>query len=173
MKDSLDAPLFTVDLKKSEPGTYDFGYIDASKYTGDITYVDVDDSQGYWGFAASGYTVGDGSTTSLTINGIADTGTTLMMLPDSLVNDYYSSVSGATDSPSVGGWVFSCDADLPDLSIIIGGVAFTVPGSYLNYAPVSSTRKSLCHDIKESVLTLDRMLWRSTIRCRCRYHYLW
>jgi hypothetical protein len=33
IKDSLKMPLFTVALKKNATGTYDFGYIDNSKYT--------------------------------------------------------------------------------------------------------------------------------------------
>jgi aspergillopepsin I len=50
----LSENLFAVDLKKGAPGSYDFGFIDSSKYTGDITYTDVDSSQGFWGFTSSG-----------------------------------------------------------------------------------------------------------------------
>jgi aspergillopepsin I len=35
----LEAPVFTADLKKGAPGSYDFGFIDLSKYYGDITWV--------------------------------------------------------------------------------------------------------------------------------------
>ena len=35
----LPANLFTVDLKKGAPGSYDFGFIDSTKLTGSITYV--------------------------------------------------------------------------------------------------------------------------------------
>jgi len=31
--------VFTADLKKGIPGTYDFGFIDDSKFNGEITYV--------------------------------------------------------------------------------------------------------------------------------------
>lgn len=133
----LTTNVFTADLKKGQPGTYNFGYIDNGAYTGDITYTDVDSSQGFWGFTADGYSVGD-SQTSDSIQGIADTGTTLLLLPDDVVQNYYSQVSGAQDDSSQGGYVFDCNADLPDFSVSIGGASFTVPGSYMNLSPVSS-----------------------------------
>ena len=52
VKSQLDAPLFAVTLKHQAPGSYDFGFIDHSKYTGDLTYADVDSSQGFWMFDA-------------------------------------------------------------------------------------------------------------------------
>lgn len=77
--------------------------------------------------------------TSTTITGIADTGTTLLMLPDAVVNDYYAQVSDAEDSTQEGGWVFPCDAALPDFSFAVGDGYFTVPGAYINWTPVDST----------------------------------
>lgn len=70
VKSQLDAPLFAVTLKHNAPGSYDFGYIDDEKYTGNITYTDVDSSRGFWGFTASGYGVGDSGVNSESINGI-------------------------------------------------------------------------------------------------------
>ena len=50
------------------PGTYDFGTIDSSKYTGTITYIDVDTANGFWEFTGSGYAVGGGSFVSSSID---------------------------------------------------------------------------------------------------------
>jgi hypothetical protein len=50
------------------PGTYDFGTIDSSKYTGTITYIDVDTDNGFWEFTGSGYAVGSGSFISSSID---------------------------------------------------------------------------------------------------------
>lgn len=50
---TLDEPLFTATLKAGAPGSYDFGYIDDSKYSGSISYVPVDFSQGFWQFDVS------------------------------------------------------------------------------------------------------------------------
>ena len=69
VKSQLDAPLFAVTLKHNSPGSYDFGYVDSSKYTGSLTYTDVDDSQGFWMFTADGYKIGSSSGGS--ISGIA------------------------------------------------------------------------------------------------------
>ena len=66
---------------------------------------------------------------------IADTGTTLIYLPDSLVSAYYAQVAGNDYSTYDGGYIFPCTSTLPSLSIAIGGTYHTVPGSYLNYAP--------------------------------------
>jgi Eukaryotic aspartyl protease len=71
IKSSLADPVFAVDLKHGSPGSYDFGFIDSSKYSGSITYVTVDTSQGFWEFTASGYAIGSGSTRSSSIDAIA------------------------------------------------------------------------------------------------------
>lgn len=279
---NLDQPVFTADLKHDTDGSYNFGYIDSTAYTGDIYYVNLYNAtssySGYWSFQSTGYAVGDGSTsttsaststsgtgstgtssglgsatttttgssgsdsgsdsgsspfgsssggsssygpgggyggsgnaygsglsedeieneisdelssdwsswfkrlvrkeksearsapptrqhagsstssrsvvpassssntekravtlTSTTITGIADTGTTLLMLPDEVVSAYYSQVSDAEDSETEGGYVFSCDQTLPDFTFAVGDGQITVPGDYINWAPVDTT----------------------------------
>lgn len=54
VKSSLPSPIFAVTLKKGKAGTYDFGYIDSSKYTGSITYTAVNNANGFWEFTTSG-----------------------------------------------------------------------------------------------------------------------
>ena len=131
----LNQNVFTADLKKGEPGTYDFGFIDSSKYTGDITYTAVDNSQGFWEFTGTGYGVGSGDFQSTSIDAIADTGTTLILVDDSIVSAYYGQVDGASYDSSQGGYTFSCDATLPDFIVGIEDTQFTVPGSFINFAP--------------------------------------
>ena len=134
---NLESPLFAVDLKKGQPGSYDFGFIDDSKYTGEITYTPVDNSQGFWGFTSTGYKVGDGDAQDATINAIADTGTSLILLEDDIVSAYWTAVDGAQNSDTEGGYVFPCDSTLPDFAIQIEGYSAVVPGSFINYAPAS------------------------------------
>ncbi|KAL1628433.1 hypothetical protein SLS54_002006 [Diplodia seriata] len=121
------------------PLAYDFGGIIESRYTGDIAYVDVDTTNGFWEFQPSGFAVGDGETqTSLSIDAIADTGTTLLYLPEDVVSAYYEQVQDAEYSSNYGGYIFPCSADLPSFSLIIGDAKRTVSGDYINYAPAGS-----------------------------------
>ncbi|KAI1433345.1 aspartic peptidase domain-containing protein [Xylaria sp. CBS 124048] len=131
----LDRPVFTADLKYHAAGTYDFGIINPSKYTGSISYVKVDGSLGYW--------VHDARVNGQSVTGIADTGTTLLLLPSAIVDNYYGKVNGSKLDPSQGGYVFPCNAKLPDLTFSPGNVKITVPGKYLNYAPIDA-RASAC-----------------------------
>ncbi|KAF2845954.1 aspartic protease PEP1 [Plenodomus tracheiphilus IPT5] len=138
VKSQLAAPLFAVNLKYHAAGTYDFGHIDTSKYTGAITWVNADNSQGFWGISATAYGVGS-TTTKRAISGILDTGTTLIYVNAAIVKAYYAKVSGAKLDSTQGGYVFPCSATLPNFSITVGGVAQVVPGKYVNYAPVDSS----------------------------------
>ncbi|KAA8652692.1 hypothetical protein EYZ11_007965 [Aspergillus tanneri] len=142
VKSQLDSPLFAVTLKYHAPGTYDFGFIDKSKYTGEIAYAKVDNSQGFWQFTADGYGVGDGQTNSNSITGIADTGTTLILIDDTVVEDYYKNVDGAKQDQQAGGYVFPCSTELPNFTVVIGSYKAVVPGKHINYAPVQEGSQS-------------------------------
>ncbi|KIX97696.1 uncharacterized protein Z520_06474 [Fonsecaea multimorphosa CBS 102226] len=133
----LEQNVFTADLKKGAPGSYDFGFIDSSKYTGDITYTPVDNSNGFWEITGTGYQVGNGKFQSASIDAIADTGTTLLLMDDDIVSAYYDQVDGAEYDNSQGGYTFDCSADLPDFAVGIGSYHAVIPGSFMNYSPVS------------------------------------
>jgi hypoxanthine-guanine phosphoribosyltransferase len=122
------AAVFTANLKKGAPGTYTFGFINTASYTGSITYVSVITTNGFWEFNSNGYAIGSGSFVTLTIDGIVDTGTTLLFLPQSVVKTYYSQVSGAVLDNTQGGYTFPCAATLPNLVIGIGSYKAIVPG---------------------------------------------
>ena len=121
------------DLRPGAPGSYDFGFLDDTLYTGDIAYTPIDNSQGFWAFTpdsitSGGQQIGDDA-------GIADTGTTLILVSDATAQAYYANVQGATNDPNQGGWVFDCSATLPDFTLVINGYPATVPGSLVNFAP--------------------------------------
>jgi aspergillopepsin I len=114
-------------------------YVDSSKYTGAITYVPVDNSQGFWQFTAGGFSAGGNNATTGSLGtSIADTGTSLLYLPASAVKSYYSKVPGASLDQSQGGYTFPCKSTAPDFNVAIGGKTFTVPGSYIAYAPLTA-----------------------------------
>ena len=144
----LDA-VFAADLKAGEAGAYDFGQLDPAYSGSSITYTDVDNSQGFWSFQPDSVTVGSGSSQQAG-SGIADTGTTLMLLEDDIVEAYYSQVDGAQNDSQQGGYVFSCDAELPDFTVAVGGYSAVVPGSYIKYAPVDESGSSCFGGIQSS-----------------------
>ncbi|KAK5996749.1 Endothiapepsin [Cladobotryum mycophilum] len=138
-KSTLKSSLFTANLKHQQDGTYNFGYIDSSEYTGPLTYVPVDSSEGFWGFTASGYSVGSGRLSRTSISGIADTGTSLLLLPDNVVDSYYNSVQSAQFDDQQGGYTFDCSASLPSFNFGVGSSTITVSGDLLNYAPIDDS----------------------------------
>lgn len=139
----LDQNVFTVDLKKGQPGTYDFGFIDSSKYAGNITYTKVNTDNGFWEFTGTGYAIGTAAFKSSKIDAIADTGTTLLLMDDNIVSAYYGKVKGAQNSQNDGGYVFPCSTTLPNFTVGIGNFHAVIPGSYMNYAPASGNSKLL------------------------------
>jgi len=54
-----------------------------------------------------------------------------MLLPSAIVSNYYASVAGSSLSSTAGGYVFPCDATLPDFGVVIKGTTFTVPGAII------------------------------------------
>lgn len=84
--------------------------------------------------------MGSGAPSGTVGPAIADTGTTLLLVPDAVVKDYYSKVSGASYDSNQGGYTFPCSTKLRNFSVAIGGKTFVVPGSYINYAPASLTK---------------------------------
>lgn len=67
----MDSPLFAAYLPFKASGAYDFGAIDSSRYTGEVAYTNVDNSNGWWEFPSTSYKVGDKSFTSSGYTAIA------------------------------------------------------------------------------------------------------
>lgn len=61
-----------------------------------------------------------------------------MLLSDDVVQEYYGKVQGAKNDQQQGGWVFPCDAKLPDFTLSISGYNAVVPGKFMNYQAVGS-----------------------------------
>jgi Eukaryotic aspartyl protease len=140
----LSQPLFTANLKHGTLGAYEFGTIDQTAFTGSLTTVPVDSTQGFWSFSSTSASINGQSVTLPSGSAIADTGTSLMLVDDSLVQAYYSQVSGAMNSGSAGGVIFPCDAALPDLQVAVGdsGAMATISGSLMNFSTAGSDQNT-------------------------------
>lgn len=57
IKSSLKRPLFIVDLRTDGSGSYDFGFIDKSKYSGNITHVGINNTGGFWQLASPAFKI--------------------------------------------------------------------------------------------------------------------
>jgi aspergillopepsin I len=138
VKGALTEQVFTTTLKHNGSGTWDFGFIDHERYAGTLAYVTADTSRGYWEVPITGYYI---DTPGLTFQAIVDsalpaivdTATTLMLLPSSLVQDYYTHVRGASHNITEGGYVFPCSAKLPDMTLEVDhAIKLRIPGSSLS-----------------------------------------
>ncbi|KAI4271168.1 MAG: hypothetical protein LQ337_006203 [Flavoplaca oasis] len=141
-KASLSAPLFTANLKRGQPGSYTFGFINAAEHTSSITYVPVDSDKGFWGLTINGYAVGTAAFKTSSFKAVADTGTTLLFLPDTIVRAYYRSVRDSGYNYALGGYTYPCSVTLPSLTLGIGSYKAVIPGSYVTFQPVDS---ELCY----------------------------
>jgi hypothetical protein len=120
-------------------GNYNFGFIDPTEFSGPLTFIDINSTAGFWQFTASSYSVGTGGApVSTPHQAIADTGTTLLLLPAAIAQAYYAQVAGAANNSTVGGYVYPCTAALPDFTVQIGTYKAIVPGELIKFAPVDT-----------------------------------
>lgn len=156
--DSLDEPVFTALLRSDGVGEYEFGFVDHTKYQGDLINVTVDSSAGFWQFDSKYFIVGDGPLEQISSapTSIADSGTSLMLLAPEVVAAYYSQVAGAVYAAPSGGYVYPCNSQLPDFSVAVGpSYLATVPGSLINFSN-SGKNTTTGEDCK---FTMPLLLW--------------
>ena len=163
IRDRLARPVFTADLRRQAPGRYGFGFVDRGAYVGEMGFADVSPPDSvWWRFDAGGFQVGDGNGTTLgqepglgqkreeRWSTIADTGTSLLLAPLNVVREYYRHVRGAAYDREWAGWLFPCDAAMPDWSFFLSGSGNgtangtagykgTVPGRYMVYSRANGT----------------------------------
>ncbi|PHH88554.1 hypothetical protein CDD83_7372 [Cordyceps sp. RAO-2017] len=119
-------------------GSYNFGYIDTSQYTGDITYTPASSLLGFWQWTSTGYSVGDGAFNPVDIDSVADTGTSIVLLPAPIVRDYWDHVTGGHYDEDQKAYVFPCSSALPDLSFGVENATISIPGEYVRFGHAHS-----------------------------------
>ncbi|KAL4946366.1 hypothetical protein BDV06DRAFT_136836 [Aspergillus oleicola] len=165
---SLDEPVLGASLISDGVGEYEFGTVDKSKFKGDLVNATVDSADGFWKFESSFYRVGDGDLKhhEHAVDTIADTGTSLMLLDQAVVEEYYAEVEGAQFAASASGYIYPCDTDLPNLSIAVGpNHLATVPGSLINFSEVgtnTTTGDAVCYGGVQSNQGLDMQILGDT-----------
>lgn len=108
-------------------GTFGFGYIDESKYTGDIAYAAVNSTNGEWTWNSTGYAIGDGAFIDTPIRAFTDTGSSGIQLPGP-VYKAYTAAANVTDDLTT-----PCDVRPPDFHIGIANTRITVDGEHITY----------------------------------------
>jgi hypothetical protein len=100
-------------------------------------YADVDKSQGFWQIQSTSATI-NGETISRSGNtSIMDTGTTLCLVDDKLVDAVYKAIPGAKYDQSNQGYVFPSNTsadDLPDVQLAIGDAMVAFQKEDLGFA---------------------------------------
>jgi hypothetical protein len=126
-----EAELFTSWMgNKLEVSFFTFGYIDEKALQGQQpTYTPLDNSQGSWLFESSVASINGKQYDRSGNKAIADTGTTLCLVGDSLCERIYSAIPGAKQSSSQQGWIFPTPADLnslPKIALSVGNALFHI-----------------------------------------------
>ncbi|KAK2731602.1 hypothetical protein FQN57_003277 [Myotisia sp. PD_48] len=134
VKDKLDRPVFTSFLKHRGAGTFDFGFLDRSKYVGDITYVPVNSSRGMWETSFQSTLIGDQAVVS-EFSGLVDSGSSYILLPEAITKKYWESVPGTVFVTGYKMWKYPCAATLPNLTLHVKGYNAVIPGKHVQYRP--------------------------------------
>ncbi|KAF5021306.1 hypothetical protein F66182_6704 [Fusarium sp. NRRL 66182] len=140
VQNNLAVPVFTANLKKGTAGNYNFGYINQGEYSGVIHFAKVTKGSPWWQLNVEGFRIGRGAPWhKFNYSAIVDTGTTLLLLPNHIVEGYYRKVKGAKIDKDYGVWVFPCSSGLPHFYFGFGKYQGLVPGHYINYGRLTTT----------------------------------
>ncbi|KAG0193505.1 hypothetical protein DFQ28_004838 [Apophysomyces sp. BC1034] len=124
-----DEPIFGVFLGKASEGggggEYVFGGYNSSHVDGELTGIEVDNSDGFYSVGVDSLSVGSTSIGG-PFNGILDTGSTLLLLPDSIANGVASQYNATENSD--GSYTIGCDSStFQPIALTLGGKQFYVP----------------------------------------------
>jgi hypothetical protein len=125
---------------------YTFGYIDqdlVNESGEEIHWVDIDKSNGLWAFSSESVSINGESIFTSSNTAIADTGTTLTLMPDAVVDALYAHIPGATYDWSSQGYIFPITVkldDLPEFKVAVGGKEFVMQREDLGFAPTDDGR---------------------------------
>lgn len=119
---------------------YTFGFVDKTALRGQkIHYADIDNSQGLWQFQSATASVGDRQVLLFDNTAVADTGSSLALIDDSICGVIYDAIPGSRYDSSVQGYVFPTNTTLDQLPVVkfaVGDQEFAIQKEDLAYADV-------------------------------------
>ncbi|KAL1411746.1 hypothetical protein Q8F55_002713 [Vanrija albida] len=144
-----NAQLFTTALYSARDAAssfYTFGYVDQGLVSASgqsIAWTPVDPSLGFWQVPSATAYVNGKAIARAGNTAIADTGTTLALLSDDVVNAIYALVPGAVYDSVDGGYAFPFGSakSLPTVTVAVGGKQFTIQPEDLIYGTTSDGTK--------------------------------
>jgi len=119
---------------------YTFGYIDQAVLkaaNAQPYYTPVDNSQGFWQFGSESYSINGRKFSRNGNTAMADTGTTLALVEDSVCSAIYAAIPGSKYDQSNQGYIFPANTtakQLPDVAFAVGGRLFSVQKEDLAFA---------------------------------------
>lgn len=117
---------------------YTFGSINKKALGGQaVHYAPVDNSQGLWQFESSTATINDRALLRVDNTAVADTGSSLALIEDSICDVIYSTIPGAYYDSNVGGYVFPSNTttdQLPTVKVAVGDQEFSIRKPDIAYA---------------------------------------
>ncbi|KAJ3483482.1 hypothetical protein NLG97_g7296 [Lecanicillium saksenae] len=133
-------------------GHIDFGYLNHSRYSGELFRVslDPDHNTAYHVFKASGYAIGTKPMRIQDFRVAPETASSFILLSEDMADEYYGEFAPdveKVDLPgSNTGYIYRCDVVLPDFTLQFvsdtgARKRFTVPGKDLRYEEV---REGMC-----------------------------
>ncbi|OBT56337.1 hypothetical protein VE04_02447 [Pseudogymnoascus sp. 24MN13] len=129
-KNLLEKNIFSVNIYRASDlannGEITFGGVDASKYTGEITYTDITAPGASWVIPVgeAGFNGKDSGLKGR--NAIIDTGTTYCFMPPSDAALFYANVAGATVSEDGTSYGVPCTTTIP-AEFTFSGVTYSIP----------------------------------------------
>lgn len=131
----LENKLWTVDFHVStQTGQFDFGYIDESKYTGNIGWAPVVSTGGLYQVEIRGVGAGydDASIGATDFKVVVDTGSGGGTISRNIAQNYWNHVPNAKWDDGWDNFIFPCGQALPDFVIqLADGNRVGIPGSVL------------------------------------------
>ncbi|KAL7623022.1 hypothetical protein AAE478_006701 [Parahypoxylon ruwenzoriense] len=125
---------------KNPESFYTFGFVDqelVKKSGQDIHWTEVDNSEGFWSVSSESCSI-NGESIDLSGNtAIADTGTTLALLSDKVVEKLYDQIPGATYDYLNQGYIFPASVKaeaLPEFKVAVGDQEYVIQKEDLAFA---------------------------------------